>query len=215
MKQLLATIVLASALSAAEPVALSLADFTDAKGNAPAATWVVEADGSIHRTSKAGDLISKLEYSSFEVEWEWKVAPGGNSGLKYWVISGPKGGFIGVEYQMIDDERHLDAKKGGSHNTASIYDIKGAAPDKAVKPAGEWNKSKIIVKDGVIQHFLNGKLAVEADTKADDWKQRIAKSKFGKMPGFAPGKGKIMLQDHGDEVWFKNIRITSLSADTK
>ncbi len=210
MKHLLASIILASALSAAEPVALSLQDFTDAKGGAPAATWVAEADGSIHRTGKAGDLVSKLEYSSFEIEWEWKVAQGANSGLKYWVTSGPKGGLVGVEYQMIDDERHADAKRGDSHNTASIYDIKGAAPDKAVKPAGEWNKSKVIVKDGITQHYLNGKLAVEADTKGDDWKQRIAKSKFGKMPGFAPGKGKLMLQDHGDEVWFKNIRVTAL-----
>jgi hypothetical protein len=210
MKHILASIVLAGALSAAEPVALSLKDFTDAKGGAPAATWVAEADGSIHRTSKAGDLISKLEYSSFEIEWEWKVAEGANSGLKYWVTAAPKGGVVGVEYQMIDDQRHPDAKKGDNHNTASIYDIKGAAPDKAVKPAGEWNQSKVIVKDGVIQHFLNGKLAVEADTKGDDWKQRIAKSKFSKMPGFAPGKGKLLLQDHGDEVWFKNIRITPL-----
>ncbi len=210
MKHIIALILITGSIFAADPIALSLADFTDAKGSPPPAGWVAEADGVIHRAAKAGDLISKKDFESFEIEWEWKVAQGANSGLKFWVTSGPKGGLVGVEYQMIDDERHPDAKKGDSHNTASIYDLKGAAPDKAVKPAGEWNKSKVIVKDGVIQHFLNGKLAVEADTKGDDWKQRIAKSKFAKMPGFAPGKGKLMLQDHGDEVWFKNIRITPL-----
>lgn len=214
VKLYLALFFVTGSLFAADPIALSLADFTDAKGAPAPSGWVAEADGVIHRTAKAGDLISKKEYESFEIEWEWKVALGANSGLKYWVINAGKAAdkpnWIGIEYQMIDDERHADAKKGDSHNTASIYDIKRAAPDKAVKPAGEWNKSKVIVKDGVIQHFLNGKLAVEADTKGDDWKQRIAKSKFSKATGFASGKGKLMLQDHGDEVWFKNIRITPL-----
>ncbi|MEI6535344.1 MAG: DUF1080 domain-containing protein [Verrucomicrobiaceae bacterium] len=210
MKHTLAVIFFAGSLFAAEPVTLTLADFTDAKGSPPSAGWVAEADGVIHRTAKSGDLISKNDYASFELEWDWKVANGANSGLKYWVIKSAKGEWLGIEYQMIDDERHPDAKRGDSHNTASIYDIKGAAPDKAVKPAGEWNKSKVIVKDGVIQHFLNGKLTVEADTKGDDWKLWIAKSKFSKMPGFAPGKGKLLLQDHGDEVWFKNLRIMPL-----
>lgn len=210
MKLTLALIFITGSLFAADPISLSLADFTDPKGAPTPPGWVAETDGVIHRAGKAGDIISKNDYESFELEWEWKVAEGGNSGLKYWVSKGPKGAMVGVEYQMIDDERHTDAKRGDSHNTASIYDLKGAAPDKAVKPAGEWNKSKIIIKDGVIQHFLNGKLAVEADTKGDDWKQRIAKSKFAKMQDFAAGKGKLLLQDHGDEVWFKNIRITPL-----
>lgn len=200
----------AAALSAAEPVTLTLADFTDGNGNPVPAGWVQESDGTITRVAKAGNIISKQEYESFEVEWEWKLEAGGNSGIKYWVNKAEKGGWLGVEYQMIDDVKHADATKGDNHNTASIYDIKGAAKDKAVKPAGEWNSSKIIVKDGKIQHFLNGKLAVEADTKSEEWKAGIAASKFKAVTGFAPGKGKLMLTDHGDPVWWKNIRVKAL-----
>ena len=217
MKHILLTLALLSTLSAAraesEWVPLldgkTLAGWTDAKGNPPAPGWVVE-DGVLHRKEKAGDLISVKEFSNFELEWDWKVAEGANSGLKYWVKAFPKGGVLGIEYQMIDDERHPDAKRGDNHNTASIYDIKAAAPDKAVKPAGEWNHSRIVIKNGVIEHYLNGKLAVSADTKSTEWPELIAKSKFKKVEGFAPGNGKLLLQDHGDEVWFKDIKIKEL-----
>ena len=121
-----------------------------------------------------------------------------------------KGGWLGVEYQMIDDQRHADALRGGSHTTACIYDIKEAAKDKPVKPAGEWNTSRIVVKAGKIQHWLNGTMVVEADTTAPEWKELVGKSKFKSKEGFAPGSGHIMLTDHKDETWFKNIRIRSL-----
>jgi 3-keto-disaccharide hydrolase len=211
MKYALLLLLTAGALCAADPVALTLNDFTDTKGAPPPPGWVTETDGTIHRIAKSGDLISKQDYSSFQIEWEWKVAEGANSGLKYWVNNFPKGdkpNWLGIEYQMIDDDRHPDAKKGDNHNTASIYDIKGRIDDAPVKPAGQWNTSKVIVKDGKIQHFLNGMLVDEADTTTDEWKAAIAKSKFAKVQGFAPGKGRFLLQDHGDEVWFKNIRVT-------
>lgn len=198
----------------ADPVTLTLADFTDVKGAAPAGGWTAEADGTIHLVGKGGgNLISKQEFSSFELEWEWKLNPGGNNGIKYWVNNFGKDGklnWLGVEYQMIDDVKHADATRGDNHNTASIYDIKGASPDKAVKPAGEWNTSKIIVKDGKIEHWLNGKLAVSADTSTEEWKAGVAKSKFKAVEGFAPGKGKLMLTEHGDETWFRNIRVKAL-----
>jgi hypothetical protein len=206
----LLSLVFAASLSAADPVTLSLADFTDGNGNPVPAGWVQEADGTITRVAKAGNIISKQEYENFEIEWEWKLETGGNSGIKYWVNKFEKGGWLGVEYQMIDDVKHADAIKGDNHSTASIYDIKGAAKDKAVKPAGEWNTSKVIVKDGKIEHWLNGKLAVASDSKSEEWKEGIAKSKFKAVQGFAPGKGKLMLTDHGDPVWWKNIRVKAL-----
>lgn len=197
-----------SGLAVADSVTLTLADFTDANGGKPGAGWVAEEGGVIHRAAKQGDLISANDYKNFELEWDWKVAAGANSGLKYWVNKAAKGGWLGIEYQMIDDERHPDAHKGDhNHSTASFYDIKAVDAEKSVKPAGEWNTSKVVAKDGKLQHFLNGKLVGELDATGAEWKDRIAKSKFKSADGFAPGHGHFLLQDHGDEVWFRNIRV--------
>lgn len=212
MKRQLALFLLsAAAVSAAEPTQLSLADFTDLKGQPPPAGWVAQGDGSIHLKGGGGNIISKNEYASFEIEWEWKIVPGGNNGLKYWVAPlGEKKEWLGIEYQMIDDNKHPDGIRGGSHTTASIYDIKEVAADKPFKPVSEWNISKVVVKDGKIEHWLNGKLVCAADTTSKEWKERIAKSKFKNKPGFAPGKGRIMLTDHKDATWYRNVRIREL-----
>ena len=199
----------ASAWSVADTVTLTLSDFTDANGGKPGAGWVAEEGGVIHRAAKQGDLISVKDYTNFELEWDWKVAVGANSGLKYWVNKAPKGGWLGIEYQLIDDERHPDAHHGDNRSTACFYDIKAVAADKPAKPAGEWNTSKVIAKDGKLQHFLNGKLVGELDATGAEWKELIAKSKFKSAEGFAPGHGHFLLQDHGDEVWFRNIRVTT------
>lgn len=207
---LVAALTFTQLLTAAEPVTLTLADFTDVKDAAPSGGWTAESDGTIHLSGKGGgNLISKQEYSNFVLEWEWKLMPGGNNGVKYWVTKVGGKEWLGIEYQMIDDQKHPDGLKGGSHTTASIYDIKEPAKDKAVKPAGEWNQSKIVVQDGKIQHWLNGQLAAEADTKSADWQARLAASKFKNKEGFAPGKGRLMLTEHGDETWFRKIRLTA------
>jgi hypothetical protein len=206
---LLATLAFTRILTAADAVTLTLADFTDAHGAAPSGGWSTDADGTIHLAGKGGgNLISKNEYENFTLEWEWKVAPGGNNGVKYWVTKVGGKEWLGIEYQMIDDAKHPDGIKGGSHTTASIYDIKEPAKDKAAKPAGEWNTSRIVVQNGKIEHWLNGQLAAEADTKSDEWKARIAASKFKNKEGFAPGKGRLMLTEHGDETWYRKIRLT-------
>lgn len=179
-------------------------------GSAPGPGWTIH-DGMMHLNGKGGALLSAEEFTSFELEWEWKVAPGGNNGVKYWVVPiGPKKEMLGIEYQMIDDSRHADALRGGSHTTACIYDIKEATADKPVKPAGEWNTSRIVVKDGKIEHWLNGKMVVTADTASPEWKEMVGKSKFKSKEGFAPGKGKIMLTDHSDETWYRNIKVRRL-----
>lgn len=171
--------------------------------------WTIDEGGVLHFTGKGNVLLSDKEYTSFELEWEWKLAEGGNNGVKYWVTKIGKE-WLGIEYQMIDDLKHADGLKGGSHNTASIYDIFDSAKDKLLKPIGEWNSSRVVVKDGKIEHWLNGKLASSADTKTEEWKEHIAKSKFKTKADFAPGHGKIMLTAHGDPAWYRNIRVREL-----
>jgi hypothetical protein len=189
----------------------SLAGWTGADGKPPGAGWKIEDGGVLHLEGKgAGFLLSEKEYSNFELEWEWKLADAGNNGIKYWVTKVGGKEWLGIEYQMIDDYKHADGLKGGSHNTGSIYDIIDSAKDKVLKPIGEWNSSRIVAKDGKIEHWLNGKLASSADTKTDAWKAAIAKSKFKNKEGFAPGRGKLMLTEHGDPTWFRNIRIREL-----
>ena len=199
-------------VQSAEPITLTLDSFTDGKGGKPGAAWVTEADGSIHLNGKGGgNLISKQEFVSFEITWEWKLTEGGNNGLKYWVTEiGEKKEWLGIEYQMIDDHKNADGLRGGSHTTASIYDIKEAAADKPLKPIGEWNRSRVVIRQGVIEHWLNGKQVVTADTNTPEWKALVAKSKFKLKRGFAPGRGRFMLTDHGDPVWFRSLRVTPL-----
>ena len=187
----------------------TLAGWTAIDGKAPGAGWQV-VDGTLHLNGKGGNIVSAAEYSSFELEWEWKIKAKGNNGVKYWVTQVGGKEWLGIEYQMIDDGGHPDGKPGSNHATASIYDIKAAGANKPMRPIGEWNQSRVIIKDGKIQHFLNGSLVVEADTTTEEWKQLLAASKFRNKTGFAPGKGKIMLTDHSDPVWYRNIRIRSL-----
>lgn len=219
MRTLFSLLLLTSLVSAAEPapqatalepVHLALSDFTNVNGESPGEGWQSEGDGTIHLAGKGGgNLLSKNDYTNFVMEWEWKVCEKGNNGVKYWVTKVGGKEWLGIEYQMIDDSGHPDGLRGGSHTTASIYDIKEPVAGKKLKPAGEWNISKIVVQDGKIQHWLNGELACEADTTTPEWKEMVGLSKFKNKEGFAPGKGKIMLTEHGDETWFRNIRITA------
>lgn len=175
----------------------------------PIEGWTVQDGGVLHFTGKGPYLLGDKDYTSFELEWDWKLDAKGNNGIKYWVTQIGKE-WLGIEYQMIDDNGHADGLKGGSHNTGSIYDIFDSSKDKKLMPIGEWNHSRVVVKDGKIEHWLNGTLASSADTTTPEWKEHIAKSKFKSKQGFAPGHGKIMLTAHGDPAWFKNIKIREL-----
>jgi len=185
----------------------TLTGWTDRQGKPPAEGWVVE-DGCILRRSKAGDLYSKETFKDFEFSCEWKIATGTNSGIKYRVTD-YSGAILGPEYQIIDDAKgnyapdHLGA-------TASIYAIKGASAHKKLKPPGVFNLSSIVAKGRKLEHWLNGEKVAEIEIGSEDWKKRHAKSKFKSRPDFGTKSGRIMLQEHGGQVRFRNLKIRKL-----
>jgi hypothetical protein len=186
----------------------SLNGWTSGNGGKPGDGWKVE-DGAIHRAGKAGDIISAKEYKDFEFEFEWKISAKGNSGVKYRVQKSP-GGWLGPEYQVLDDKGHPNGKVADT-TAGSLYEVAPAAKDKDLKPVGEWNVSKIVAKGTVLEHWLNGKLAVKIDTKSKEWEKLKKDSKFATVADFAgPAAGHLLLQDHGDEAWFRNLRIREL-----
>lgn len=179
----------------------------------PAKGWEVK-DGWLHCFGqKGGDVLSDKEFSQFDLEWDWKLAPAGNSGVKYFVLeSRPQ--VVGHEYQMVDDNREPDAvKHGGSHLTASFYDVLKPTVKTPTKPCGEINHSRILVQGNHVEHWLNGVKVLEYECGSEAVKQAVAKSKFKNVPGFGDCvKSHLLLQDHNCQVWFQNIKIRDLSA---
>ena len=173
--------------------------------------WVVEEGGVLHRAAAGGDIFTAEEYDNYELSWEWKISSGGNCGLKYRVMNYPGKGWLGCEYQLLDDARHPDAKVGPQRQTASLYDILPPAADKPLKPAGEWNTSKVMVKGNTFEHWLNGAKVLTVDLTSEAFLSARANSKFKAVSGFAENdKGRIMLQDHHDEAWFRNLTLKPL-----
>lgn len=160
-----------------------------------------------------GNLVTEGEYGDFELELEWKISEGGNSGIMFHVHEDPKFSQpyqTGPEIQVLDDEKHPDSFKGseGNHKAGSLYDLVPPSDLKAVKPAGQWNKAKIVVKNGRGESWLNGKKVAEFPLKGPEWEKMVENSKFKGWEGFGKyDRGRIALQDHGDKVWFRNIRI--------
>ena len=167
---------------------------------------VLHIDG----VKRGDDIIIKEPYKNFDIRFEWKVAEAGNSGVFYHVGLGDKAASkSGIEYQVLDDEGHHDGQNPLT-SAGSIYAMYPPAtyPEKAV---GEWNQGRIVCDGPKIMHYLNGVLVAEADRSSEDWKERLAASKFSTWERFATqSEGYIALQDHGDEAWFKNIRIKAL-----
>ena len=157
-------------------------------------------------TRGARDLITEATFEQFHLRWEWKIALGGNSGVKYFVLE-DQSSAIGHEYQLIDDERHADAKIGPHRQTAAFYDVL-QAHDRPMKPAGEWNTSEVIVRGKHVEHVLNGKKVLDYDLESPALSEAIAKSKFKDIARFGkPQNGHILVQDHGDQVWYRKIEI--------
>lgn len=180
------------------------------KSGEPVTTgWQVN-DGVIHRNGPGGDIVTVAEYDNFELEFEWKVAPNANSGLKYRVADySPAGRGIGPEYQVLDDSGHPNGSTPKT-SAGSLYDLLPPAAAKKVKPVGEWNQSRIVARGSHLEHWLNGEKIVDLDLGSPEWRTALAASKFKAAADFATKKGRILLQDHGDEAWFRGLRIREL-----
>jgi len=179
-------------------------------GKAVAAGWEVK-DGTLHRGGKGGDIFSKKEYGDFELDLEWRIAEGGNSGIKYRVAQFGRS-WLGPEYQVLDDDKHPDGKlREGRRVTGALYDVFPVNGLKVVERPGEWNHTRIVARGSKVQHWLNGYKVLDYDTTSEDWKREIGLSKFAKNEGFGMNaKGRIMLQDHNDEVWYRAITVREL-----
>jgi hypothetical protein len=180
----------------------------------PGAGWKAE-DGVLKKLAKekGGDIITEAAFDDFDFAWEWRVAPGGNNGVKY-LVTEQRPSAPGHEYQLIDDTGHPDGKLGAKRQTASFYDVLPPAKEKVLKPAGEWNSSRILLQGNHVEHWLNGAKVLEYELGSETVKAAVANSKFKNAAGFGTKiKGHIMLTDHGDEAWFRNLKIRELKAN--
>jgi hypothetical protein len=173
------------------------------------AGWQV-VDGALTRVGQGGDIVSTEKYANFELTLEWKVAPGANSGIMYRVTEDTNFTYYsGPEMQVLDDERHADGK---SRLTAAGSDYAlYPSPPGVVHTAGEWNAIRLVVNGNHVEHWLNGVKVVEYELGSADWEKRVADSKFKQWPQYGRAKsGYIALQDHGDWVAYRNIKIKVL-----
>ncbi len=181
------------------------------EGGKIGAGWIVE-DGLLKKQAKisGGDLMTVQTTSgtaNWELSWEWRIAKNGNNGIKYFITEARKGA-LGHEYQMLDDDGHPDGKVGAHRQTAAFYDVLPPAKDKPTKPVGEWNTSRVVVKGNTVQHWLNGAKVLEYELGSDAVKEAVAKSKFSKIGDFGTKvTGHILLTDHNDECWFRNVKL--------
>ncbi len=194
----------------------------------PTAHWAVDS-GAIHKIPSGqvpvqadgqplggGDLMTDATYGDFELAWEWKVAPGANSGVKYNVSEQlstsiqPRNAAKGFEYQIIDDDRHPDGKLV-RHKTGDLYDLLSSNERKRVRPVGEWNQSRILYRGTHGEHWLNGEKVVEYDLGTPRMTAALAASKYKDWSWFGERRRTpIVLQDHNDAVWFRSLKIREI-----
>jgi hypothetical protein len=165
-----------------------------------------------------GDIITRKQFEDFEFAFDFKLTEGANSGVKYSVqkftpaVPG-LGSVLGPEYQLLDNDKHPDAKAGrnGNRKLASLYDILPSSTEKAIRPIGEWNSARIVSKGNHVEHWLNGIRVLEYDTTSDLFTSSLAQSKFKPVKDFGKkSSGYLLLQDHGNKVFFKNIKVREI-----
>jgi hypothetical protein len=188
----------------------------------PSKGWTVE-NGTVFIADagggqSGGDIITREQFDDFEFTADFKLTEGANSGIKYSVhIFNPPvrglGAVLGPEYQILDDERHPDAKAGrdGDRKLGSLYDMLPSKTANVLHPIGEWNTARIVSKGNHVEHWLNGVKVLEYDKTSDAYKNAFTLSKFKEVNGYGESaKGYLLLQDHGNKVFFKNIKIRKL-----
>jgi hypothetical protein len=190
----------------------------------PGKGWAVE-NGILHvlpskegSPDRGGDIVTVQKFAFFELTFDFRITEGANSGVKYYVMDSaatPKAG-LGLEYQILDDEHHPDARLGkdGDRTQGSLYDLIPAdkSDPRTRKPIGDWNHGRIVATpDGRVQHWLNGVKVLEYIRGSNRFNDLVAHSKFAGIPGFGkPALAPILLQDHGNSVYFANIKVRSL-----
>jgi len=180
--------------------------------------WLAEA-GWLHCLGKGGgnkgggEIVSDAEFNDFELQWEWKLTPAANSGVKYFILE-TRDAALGHEYQMIDDERATGVDKGNRKQlTASFYAVLPPTTPPPVQPPGEINSSRVLVRGNHVEHWLNGEKVLQYECGSDEVKAAVAASKFKTTAGFGNKvKGHLLLQDHESEVWFRNVKLRELPA---
>jgi hypothetical protein len=173
---------------------------------------VLPSDGA--ESTNGGDIVTLDEYSNFELVADFKITEGANSGIKYYVTEkeNNKGSAIGLEFQILDDKNHPDAKLGrdGNRTISSLYDLM-TAKGKRVNPIGQWNTARIVSKNNHVEHWLNGMKVLEYERGSKEFRDLVAMSKYKDWPNFGEAsKGRILLQDHGNQVSFRSLKIREL-----
>lgn len=192
------------------------------KESFPAEGWTME-NGELTvnesgggESTHGGDIVTVKEYGNFDLSLEFRLTEGANSGIKYLVTEGQNSGMgsaIGLEYQLLDDQHHPDAGNGvgGNRTLASLYDLIPAKEDKTVLPVGRWNTARLVVNGSHVEHWLNGVKVIEYERGTQIFRALVQKSKYASYPRFGEHeKGHILLQDHGNRVSFRNIKIKEL-----
>ena len=174
-------------------------------------TGVSAENGMFIRSGPGGDIITEQQFADFELSLEWLVGPSGNSGVLFRAVEGQEEVYHGApEMQILDDAGHADGRSPLT-SAGSNYGLHGV-PRGIVKSAGEWNTSRIVVVNNQVEHWLNGDKVVEYELGSADWAQRVANSKFAQWPAYGrASRGHIGIQDHGDRVSFRNLKIREIN----